>query len=616
MIRVRTRLRQAALVLFGAAALWTLIVLVSGGLVFRLGPVRISARRALNPAVIALAAAAATWGLATATERRRAIDAAGAHLLGQRGILHLASRQPHCLARAAAAGAALAILLFGLLRGTFVAGGADAYGYVSQADLWAEGSLIVRQPAAQAMTWPHAAEALAPLGYRPYRPAAHGTDIVPVYSPGVPMLMAAAKRLAGAHAVYLVVPFLGAVAVWATFAMGMRLAGPLAGASAAVLLAASPPMLFEVISPASDVAATAWWSLAFMLLLRDSPFAAFGAGVAAGAGILTRPNLVVLAVVPAALLAWRAAQSTDYLGHGRTRGLSFAAGMLPACIAVALLNQNLYGSPLASGYGSLDDLYEWANVFPNLARYPIWLLESETPVVILALAAPLVLRASRGFTPEARATACAWLGAIIIIFFLYLLYRPFDEWWYLRFILPVYPLLLALTGAVLVALATPLARVARPLPAVAVVAVVAAVAWHGVAYATDQGVATAWQTEQRYVKAGAYIARTLPDRAALVSMQHSGSARYYSGRLTVRYDHIEPAHLELVLGELRRLGYVPYFVLDEGEEPIFRSRFLAHSDLAALDWTPVALIHRNIVRIYDPADRGPGGASRVPDVVD
>ena len=166
------------------------------------------------------------------------------------------------LAPIVVAAAIVASVTFGLRQGLFVAAASDAYGYVSQADLWARGSPIVRQPFARDMTWPNAAETLAPLGYRPYRPAPHGTDIVPLYAPGLPMVMAIFKLLGGPRAVFLVVPLLGGLAIWATYLMGRRLAGPLVGASAAILLASSPPFLFEIVSPTSDVPATAWWALA------------------------------------------------------------------------------------------------------------------------------------------------------------------------------------------------------------------------------------------------------------------------------------------------------------------------------------------------------------------
>jgi hypothetical protein len=37
---------------------------------------------------------------------------------------------------------------------------------------------------------------------------------------------------------------------------------------------------------------------------------------------------------------------------------------------------------------------------------------------------------------------------------------------------------------------------------------------------------------------------------------------------------------------LRRLGYQPYFLLEEWEVPVFRERFQRSSPLGALDWPP------------------------------
>ena len=63
------------------------------------------------------------------------------------------------------------------------------------------------------------------------------------------------------------------------------------------------------------------------------------------------------------------------------------------------------------------------------------------------------------------------------------------------------------------------------------------------------------------------------------------------------------------------LGYKPYILLDDWEEPIFKTRF-GRSALARLDWWPTAEFATQIrVRIYDPAaanldrhvgDSGPG----------
>jgi hypothetical protein len=87
-------------------------------------------------------------------------------------------------------------------------------------------------------------------------------------------------------------------------------------------------------------------------------------------------------------------------------------------------------------------------------------------------------------------------------------------------------------------------------------------------------------------------------------MQYSGSIRYYSGRLTVRFDWIPENRLDSVVEQLRGLGYHPYIVLEHLETTVFRRRFEAESKLGALDWSPRAqLRHESAVTIHDPADR-------------
>ena len=50
---------------------------------------------------------------------------------------------------------------------------------------------------------------------------------------------------------------LGGVAIWATYLMGARVAGPMVGFAAAVLLATSPVFLYQLMAPMRDVPVTA-----------------------------------------------------------------------------------------------------------------------------------------------------------------------------------------------------------------------------------------------------------------------------------------------------------------------------------------------------------------------
>jgi hypothetical protein len=600
--------RGATLILLAGSAVAAITIAITGGGIWHWGSLRLSARDPRNASILAGLAGAVAWALSSPAERRAAVRVLLACVLGKRGPGSWILAAPRRAAPVIVVLAGGAVVLFGLSKGAFTAGGADAYGHVSQAELWASGRLIVEQPVGREMRWPNVAATLSPLGYRPHYDPARATDLVPIYSPGAPLVMAAFQLVGGRSAVYLVVPLLGGLAVWATYAMGRRLSGrELVGASAATLLAASPSFLFEVTSPTSDVAATAWWASALALALIPRPSAALGAGVATSLAVLTRPNVAPLAVLVTVFLL-----RSTFPDRQRSprRLLLFAAGAAPGPLLVALVNNHLFGSPLTSGYGSLAELYKPEYLAINLAGYPRWLFVSHTPFMLLALGAPLLLpreRASTGWAP--RSTAALWLCFAGVVFACYAFYEPIRHWGYLRFLLPAFPALLVLSTTTLTVMAAPAARLARALPMCASLLVVAAVAGYCLRYAADTGMWSAWQREQRFVEAGRYIAAKLPERAALLSMEHSGSARYYSGRLTLRYDLIPPSALDLVIHELRRLGYQPYLLLDDWEETSFRNRFSGHSELARLDWWPAALLYRRSVRIYEVPDaaHGPGG---------
>ena len=238
----------------------------------------------------------------------------------------------------------------GITFGTFTAGGADSYGYVSQADLWLQRTLIIEEPLADEAPWRNANWTLTPFGYRPGD--RRGT-MVPTYSPGLPMVMAAFKAVGGPNAVYYVVPLLGALTVWLTFVLGSRLAGPLAGLLAAAALLVSPAFLFQLMWPMSDVPAAAWWLLAIVLAIRGTTWSYAGAGLAAALAVLTRPNLVVLVVPLLAFVVSRPARMRDRYGAAAV----FTCAMLPGAIAVGAINRYLYESAFNSGYGSFSTIY-------------------------------------------------------------------------------------------------------------------------------------------------------------------------------------------------------------------------------------------------------------------
>jgi hypothetical protein len=104
----------------------------------------------------------------------------------------------------------------------------------------------------------------------------------------------------------------------------------------------------------------------------------------------------------------------------------------------------------------------------------------------------------------------------------------------------------------------------------------------------------------------------LPQKAAVLSMLHSGSVRYYAGRATVRFDLIPPAKLDATLAILGSSGYRPFILLEPSEAPEFQKRFTGFSTLARLDWPPIAFLREPNIKIYDPADQAAFLAGRPP----
>ena len=84
-------------------------------------------------------------------------------------------------------------LIVGVAFLTTAVGGADTYGYASQADLWLQGRATVDQPWASAVPWPNARSTFTPLAYAPSYDERRPWNLSPTYPPGLPWLMAAGK---------------------------------------------------------------------------------------------------------------------------------------------------------------------------------------------------------------------------------------------------------------------------------------------------------------------------------------------------------------------------------------------------------------------------------------
>ena len=555
-----------------------IVISLTGGFVLSLGPIRLSVRGIRNPLLLGVLCLGGAWVIAPRGQRWRSLVDEWSRIVAplERAA---ASVTPATWKRAAdvsAAAMAIALIVVGLTRGSMVAGGSDSYAYVSQAHMWASGDLQIETQMPGALPEGVRYEAFVPLGWRL---APDGQSIVPSYAPGFPMVMAVVERIAGPNAVFYVMPVLAGVTVWLAYLLGTTLGGLGVGVLSAALMATSPPFLSQVShAPMSDIAATACWTLALLLVPRASRTSALIAGFATGLAILTRPNLVPLAIVPGGLLLW------TVMGHRQTRALAmsrlglFAIGPVLSALTVAYLNDYWYGSPTSSGYGALaGELFRWSFFWPNLTSYSRSLLQTQSVALVLAAAGPFI-------AGGAAAVTCACF--VVATYLCYAFFLPIDVWWTLRLFLPAYPALFAVMSVAVLRLPERLPLRPR---AMAPILLAALVVVHPIVFSRLVNALDS-EGEKRFAAIGTYIADTLPQRAAIICVMHSGSARYYSGRLTVRYDEIASGQLETVVRGLRARGYALFILLDVFEREDFSRRFGDPERFGSRDATAAALV--------------------------
>ena len=275
----RPLVRVAMVSLACASLVWALWLVVFGGFDVTLLGVRIRSR---DPRRLVMLAGLASIGfflaggtipLTALVTRVRAWPAALA-------------RRPGSIAL----GLAALSVLVAVVGGTRIAGGSDAYGYVSQADLWLQGNLEsapalgrtgavaeTRSGRSRRSATGRSSATASGRSCRPIRPVCRccwagqgvGGQCVCSRRP-------APRRADGARHVRSRAP---------------ARSPPTAALSRAWLVATSPITLSSSLEPLTDVPVMAMWSLAFFFVLAGVRRSAAAAGVFAALAILIRPNL-------------------------------------------------------------------------------------------------------------------------------------------------------------------------------------------------------------------------------------------------------------------------------------------------------------------------------------
>ncbi|MEO6223599.1 MAG: hypothetical protein ABIP90_10120 [Vicinamibacterales bacterium] len=528
-----------SLLLMVAAGVW-----LSDGFRTDILGLRIRATDPMRPFWIGTGVLAGRWLL----RRKAGFD-------GERQVLRIVSHAP-----VVAGGLAVLLTCAAFTTNYGVGGGADSYGYVSQADLWLAGDLTVEQEWLRDAPWPHAIQTATPLGYRP---APSGLAIVPVYAPGLPLLFAGAKMLFGQCGIVAVIALMAGLLAAVTYGIGHRVASAQVGAAAAWLTATSPVILFMVASPMSDVPAAALSAMALLSCLRRSRIAAFLGGLAMAAVILIRPNLAPL-VAPIGLWLLAFDRQTTTWPARCARGVLFGLGAAPGVIGIALVNASLYGSATASGYGNIDGFFSASHILPNLRNYALWLCESHTPLLLIGVVA--LILPSRWVAKAHRVGDASLLVLMTAgVTALYLPYQVFDQWWYLRFFLPAWPALAVGTAWIFTN------NSGRTYGRTGLAVVLFVGAW-GLGFGLRHSAFQVGWGDLRYVSAAHVVREITSPASVILSMQHSGSVRYYGGRRSLRYDWLEPRRFDEAIRWLRSRGHDVYILLEDWEIEGFRRR--------------------------------------------
>ena len=455
--------------------------------------------------------------------------------------------------------------------GSDVASGADSYGYVTQAEMLADGHLRRAESAlAPAATWPNGRRSLTPLGWLP----AEAGSMVPVYPPGYPLLMAGA-RLIHAQWMFAVVPLAGAATLLAVIFLARAIGRSDVGVAAAILLASSPAFLMSLVVPMSDMPATAAWAVATALALGHSPradqrgtpnaersgishaWSAIGAGAAGGLALLIRPNLLPLSI---GILLLASTQGSDRRQRW-VRLLIVATGLAAGAGLVAAFQWAYYGSATANGYGRMADLFELRHWRTNVLQFSDWLFTTHPRIVLVASVVGAVLTPPRA-TPASR---LLWLPGLT--FACYVLYLPFDNWTYLRFLLPAFPVLMLWAA---IGMRHVVSYLREPLPSYAFALTVAWCALAGVHEARVRNVFANAASVERFRSISLEVAKVIPPRSVVVTREFSGSLQYYAHVDTLRWDWLDASGLEQAVSALQSQERQVFALLDlRSEAPDF-----------------------------------------------
>jgi hypothetical protein len=433
-----------------------------------------------------------------------------------------------------------------------VPGGSDTSGYFNEAHLFSHFRIHEATRALPGVPADAAPPYLyVPLGFRP-APGAPAV-LVPTYPPGLSLMLVPAAWVAGwsnSGDVVLVLHSLAGLVLLYILGreFGLRPVWAFAGSA---ILAASPLYIFMSLWAMSDVPAMVWATAAAIAAwkCRSRIPWAFAAGLCAGVGFLIRPSNFLMALPMLILIGW-----------SPRRLLLAALGGLPCIAAWMAINHAAYGSFLQSGYGAIGGEFHRELIAGTIQFCIRWMPVAVSPVVIIA---PLVVAVARSRT-RVTLSLIAWICAYVAF------YAPYrwthENWWFLRFLLPAVPALLVagLLGAQSL-LDLLKGRINDSARVWALGFLFAAAVW---TTASQINPLHAWSIgfgERKYGRIGEWLRTHVPENAALIAMQYSGSDYYFSHNILIRADELDAATAARIRAAARAEGRDVYAVIFPNE---------------------------------------------------
>ena len=235
-------------------------------------------------------------------------------------------------------------------------------------------------------------------------------------------------------------------------------------------------------------------------------------------------------------------------GSGRrqrsVRLLIVGAGLAAGAVLVAAFQWAYYGSPTANGYG-------------RMATCSRFVIGDQRGAVQRAGCS----RRTRGSSSwrlwwrrvdlrdlPCRRRACSGCRAHVRLLRLYL---PFDNWTYLRFLLPAFPVLMLWAA---IGMRQVVGYLREPMPSYAFALTVAWCALAGIHEARVRNVFANAASVERFRSISLEVAKIIPPRSVVVTREFSGSLQYYAHVDTLRWDWLDASGLEQAVSDASVTG--------------------------------------------------------------